>query len=479
MQTASWPDRARALRQRMGAGSVHPQALAELKRTAPANLLVACSGGADSVCLLCILHACAEELGFRLSVAHYNHRWRAGASDGDASFVGELAQALGWPFDLGVQHEKEAAFTETTARALRLDFLRKTARERDCALIAFGHQLDDILETQLQRLARGSGSEGLAAPRPVSVFHAGATHLRPLLHLRAGDIRMLMSAMGIPWREDRSNEDRGIARNALRHEIIPALLESLDRDPAVGAARSRLLLEEDAAALVQLTRERLPAAFDGAEQLARSELCGLPRALLRRALAVWLSSRDLLDSLGPAAMDLLIDGILSGNPTGRYSARGDFIVIGPDAVWIEKDESVSSLQHVRFEPGETVALPTGHLLGAELIELDPVLRSRILCGGIDPATEAYLLPPNDDPLELRGWQPGDRFHPLGAPGKRKLKDWFIDRRVPRAERRQLPIVTTASGEIIWAPGFPPAERLKIGGSAEQALRLTYRPGTPP
>jgi tRNA(Ile)-lysidine synthase len=153
--------------------------------------------------------------------------------------------------------------------SLRLDFLRRAAHLQHCDYIIFGHQLDDILETQLQRIARGCASDGLAAPRPVALFDKQPTHLRPLLDLRAGGYPHGTPSQQIPWREDRSNEDMSIARNSLRRQIIPDLGDAIGREPAVGAARSRRLLEEDAAALDLLARQYLPAAYTHAPTLDR------------------------------------------------------------------------------------------------------------------------------------------------------------------------------------------------------------------
>ncbi|MDP4693374.1 MAG: tRNA lysidine(34) synthetase TilS [Opitutales bacterium] len=88
------------------------------------------------------------------------------------------------------------------------------------------------------------------------------------------------------------------------------------------------------------------------------------------------------------------------------------------------------------------------------------------------------MPPKDTTFEVRSWQPGDRFHPIGAPGSKKLKDWFIDRYIPQRERKQLPVVSTSSGKIIWVPGFPPADTMKLSPTTKLALRLTYRTRNP-
>ncbi|TVP79518.1 MAG: tRNA lysidine(34) synthetase TilS [Puniceicoccaceae bacterium] len=480
----NWPEAARALLQRFDDRSIEPSVLAYLAQLpeAPARrILVACSGGADSVCLLCLLAARAGDLGLSLIVAHYNHAWRDADSEADAEFVAALAQALGLSYVSGKRPANEAAFTETTARALRLEFLRQSAAKHRCAAIAFGHQLDDVIETQLQRLARGCGTDGLAAPRPVAQFPDAPTHLRPLLHLRAGDIRMSLNASSIPWREDLSNQDVSIARNALRKQIIPDLTEALGRDASLGAARSRRLLEEDAAALDALARERLPEAYAHAPALSRAALRAAPLALCRRALATWLHGHGLIGSVSPPAMDLLIEAIISSRRRHRMSAGAAFLVLDASSLVVNPGDAAEApvdLQAVFFEAGESVILSTGAVIESEQIRVDKALRQRIDSGAIDPSEEAFLEDAGEGGWQIRRWQPGDRFRPLGAPGGKKLKDWFIDRRIPAAERKTLPLVINAAGEVVWVPGFPPAESCKIKPSTKQALRLTYQASNP-
>ena len=474
-----WPEAAKLLRTRINGEPFESSVMPSLR--GGGDLLVACSGGADSVYLLCLLVAESEHLGLRLHVAHYNHRWRGEDSDADAAFVASLAEAFDLPYLSGVRPDKEAAFTETTARALRLDFLRKAARGSGCKYIVYGHQLDDIIETQLQRIARGCASDGLAAPRPVARFDRQPTHLRPLLHLRAGDIRMALNASGIPWREDRSNDDVSIARNALRKQIIPDLAEAFVHDPAVGAARSRRLLEEDAAALDTLSRERSPEAYAHAATLHRRDLSALPPALLRRALSEWMGGHGLIDSVGAPAMDLLIDILRGGRAHYRMSAGSRYIVVDGDTLrWEEADAAHSreALQPAVLELGEPVFLSTGALLEASVVEVDDALRACLASGDIDPTAEAVIAYQGESSFELRAWQPGDRYHPIGAPGGKKLKDAFIDRRIPHAERKTRPLVLDRSGEVVWVPGLPPAESRKIRAATIRALRLTYQTRNP-
>ena len=258
--------------------------------------------------------------------------------------------------------------------------------------------------------------------------------------------------------------------------MIPHLYDVLDRDPAIGAARSRRLLEEDAVALDAIARERLPAAFGVEDRLSRSQLQEMPQALVRRALTAWLSGHGILSSISAPALDLLIQSIRGGEPSDRHSAGASFVCVDQTDIWIEEDRVEDPLESARLVFGECLELSTGWTLGCEWIKLDEETRRTVLSGEVDPSHEAFIALPASAQLDVRAWMPGDRYKPLGAPGGRKLKEWFIDRHVPRRERCRLPIVLNEVGEILWVPGFAPAESAKIRPSTKQALKLTYRRG---
>lgn len=472
---AVWPNAARALFRQSVRCSLDTSVIKLLSKSDIKRILVACSGGADSVFMLCLLWAQAETLGVKLVVAHYNHRWRGEDSDDDARFVATIAEQLECPFLVESCPKSEREPTETSARSLRINFLRAAAMEYSCQCIAFGHQQDDILETQLQRLARGSGAEGLAAPRPVHYFDTHPTHIRPLLNLTSGTIREMLKKNAVIWREDASNQDVGISRNALRHSVIPIFREAVEHDVNQGAARSRKLLEEDANALDQLARELLPLAFSGSKTLERALLKSVPRAVTRRALTVWLSVHQLNNSLGATAMDQLVDSVYADKDSVRLSASASFIVINTSSIWFESAESpILSLEPCSLRAGESILLSTGALLETEFVSIDETLLTRLANGTIDVNNEAYISASPNQSFLVRSRQPKDSFKPLGAPGGKKLKEWFTDRKIPIRERNSLPIVLTCSGVVVWVPGLPPADNLKINPTTKTALKLTYK-----
>lgn len=280
---------------------------------------VAFSGGADSLALLLLLWAHWPERRRRLRVLHFNHRLRGGESRADVTFCRRVAKALGLTFitDSWAGHHPRAS--EADARAARMAFLEKHAR-----VVWFGHQQDDIAETMLMRLARGSGTGGLAAPRPVQPHPGGRVHLRPLLGLKKTEITAALRQVGASWREDSSNAGYQYLRNRVREKVIPLWVRAAERDALAGAARSRHLLEEDDAALEAWLAEINP--FHRRGVLALDLLAGKPRALLRRALHRWLLSEPRAGEISRQAFESLLHALEVGRATRHSLGREGFAV---------------------------------------------------------------------------------------------------------------------------------------------------------
>jgi tRNA(Ile)-lysidine synthase len=230
-----------------------------------------------------------------------------------------------------------------------------------------------------------------------------------------------------------------------------------------------------------LARQQLPAAFTASAALDRQALQAAPRALTRRALSAWLNAHDLIQSVSAPAMDLLLDAVYAAKRSNRLSAGAVYLVLDERSVKFEAlcaARGAPAVEPCFIEAGESVILSTGALLETAVVELTDALRGVILSGGVDETQQAYVAVDEGQAFEVRGWQPGDRFRPIGAPGHKKLKDWFIDRRIPLKERKSLPVVLSVSGEIIWVPGFSPADVRKISAATKRALRLTYQHRNP-
>jgi tRNA(Ile)-lysidine synthase len=290
---------------------------------------VAFSGGPDSLVLLLLLWAHWPTRRARLHALHFDHGMRGAESRRDAEFCRRVCCALGVRFTAGRWPGRHRHASEAEARTARHAFFRKHAR-----VLWLGHQQDDIAESMLMRLARGSGVGGLAAPRPIQPMPGGRVHLRPLLAVQKTEIVAALRAAAVVWREDASNARGDFFRNRIRHDVLPAWIRAAERDAIAGAARSRELLEEDEAALEAWLGQLAPLApADGATSRARApvleltKLAGQPRALWRRALHRWLGALPVATELSRQAFETLLAAAERATPTRQSLGREGFAVI--------------------------------------------------------------------------------------------------------------------------------------------------------
>ena len=291
--------------------------------------VVAFSGGADSLALLLLVWAHWPDRRKTLAAAHFNHRLRGAAADADEKFCATVCRALRLRWRAGKWTRRKAAAipSEAEARAARHEFFAAELRRRRARVLWLGHQQDDVAETMLMRLARGSGTGGLAAPRPVQRMPGGRVHVRPLLALKKSEIVAALEDAGAGWCEDATNAEPEFFRNRVRGAVLPAWRRAAgERDALAGAALSRELLEEDDAALEDWLAGLAPVGRDGALLLRR--LAGKPRGLVRRALHAWLARNRVGAGLSRQAFNALLADVMRSRLT-RHSVGADvFAEIG-------------------------------------------------------------------------------------------------------------------------------------------------------
>jgi tRNA(Ile)-lysidine synthase len=339
-----WPAIATAFAARISHGTLHPGALEwayqyhlrERRRGSrdPLRWAVAFSGGADSLALLLIFWAEGPgRWGRDFTALHFNHRLRGRAADADEKFCAKVCAALGVKFVAGRWRAAPRKASEADARAARHAFFSREMKRRKIRLLWLGHQQDDIAETMLMRLARGSGSAGLAAPRPRQTMSDGRVHLRPLLTLKKAEIVAALRAAGASWREDATNARGDFFRNRIRRSVLPGWVRASGRDALAGAALARERLEEDDTAL-EAWLDRLKPVRGGRLDLAA--LAGAPRAIWRRALYRWLLATEPDTDLSRQGFDVLLATAMRGRDT-RFSlgAKG-FAVIRDGRLSLKK-----------------------------------------------------------------------------------------------------------------------------------------------
>ena len=339
-KTADWPACAAKLAAAFARNRLHPAVLAWVDaRPRREAWAVAFSGGADSLALLLLLWAHWPERRSRLRVLHFNHKLRGRAADADEKFCREVCAALGLKLRVGAWRRAKRGASEAEARTARMDFFEKALRAARCRALWFGHQMDDIAETLLMRLARGSGASGLSAPRPVQLLPGGRVHLRPLLAMQKAGWADALHAAGAAWREDASNATGDFFRNRIRRDVLPAWrAASPGRDALAGAALTRELLAEDDVALEAWLDEVQPFATEGALDVSR--LAGKPRALVRRALHRWMSAQPGAGELSRQGFEALLAAVQRGRPVRHSLGVQGFAVIRRGRLVYEKCKSL-------------------------------------------------------------------------------------------------------------------------------------------
>jgi tRNA(Ile)-lysidine synthase len=444
---------------------------------AGARVLVAVSGGLDSMVLLHMLAGLAQEQRWQLAVAHLNHRLRGRCSDADQRLVERTARKLGLRCCGGSREVRELArqrkvSLEMAARESRHDFLARTARELGCAQIALAHHADDQVELFFLRLLRGAGSDGLAgmdwsSPSPAD---PAITLIRPLLGSRKAELAEWARAAGIVFREDASNADPSMLRNRIRHRLLPLLRQEFQ--PALETVVGRVM--------ASLAGEADLVADHAARWLksGRPAFRRLPVAVQRRCLAGELRRLGcepdfaLLEQLRlhPETPVTIRPGLRlrrvagpheqrAGNllTTDRAAPKAATEVGSPRAQAVLRLKQDGKEQRVNFGRGR---LSLRELAGRRL----PARQ---------PGTEHFDADVIGPRIVLRHWRAGDRFQPIGLPAAAKLQDLFTNAKVPRAERHERVVAEAADGRVFWVEGLRIGDAFKVTPATRRRLRWTW------
>lgn len=451
-------------------------------------IIVAVSGGPDSLCLMDIL----RQAGYPIIVAHFNHKLRE-ESDLEANTVEQMAGRLGIPsvvesVDVRAYSSEKKLSLEEAARHLRYTFLFEQARRHNAQAVAVGHTADDQVETVLMHFLRGAGLNGLkgmAYRTILPAFDSAIPIVRPLLDVWREETEVYCAGQGLRPHHDPSNDSMNFLRNRIRHLLIPNL-ETYNPKFREAAWRTAQLLAADHATVMEaadaawkrvvVNESTGLTIFDAPALLGLS--LGLQRNLLRRSLerigplddatyqTLERATAFLTDSKRPAQLAL-------GGGIRLMREAGQFIVAGSEAV----------LPFERWPqlPAEAESIP---------LELPCQVE---LSGGWKFTGEKWNIPAlaweqmqlNEDPFQvwldaerlkenlcLRVRRDGDRFEPLGMGGhSQKLSDLFTNEKLPQRARDRWPLLC-AGETIAWVPGYQPADPFRLTKASRQILYFT-------
>jgi tRNA(Ile)-lysidine synthase len=437
-----------------------------------ASILVGLSGGADSVALTCALLELRDPLALKIAAAHLNHRIRGGESDRDEDFVRAMCARLG--VELIVERAERLgaprwrANLEERARDARREFLDRVSDRLGAGLVALGHHRDDQAETVLMRLMRGAGAAGMAA----MAERGPGKLIRPMLAISRAEIRAYLESRAIPFVEDSSNASLDILRNRIRAELIPML----ERDYAPGLSGRLAEVAAEMRSLDDLVGtiagREIDAMRSGGDALDVSGFGAMDRAVQAAAIRRFFSERlGSLRRISRAHIEAVRNLILEGGPSdtidlpGGWRAEREYNLFRLSRPGAEIESGAAGFSVPIAHDGITIVEAAGFKFEASTIAAaDVSTPDSLLVAKFDAAKIA------DSGLVARTFMRGDRMHPMGMRGRRKVHDVFVDRKVPRARRDRFPIVTLG-GEIAWLPGLARADCAIVSEDTQAVLRV--------
>jgi tRNA(Ile)-lysidine synthase len=436
---------------------------------------VAVSGGADSVALLHALMEIQPTWGIGLHLAHLNHMFRAEEAERDAEFVRQLAQKHKLPcsierVDVPAYQHRHKLSPQAAARRLRYQFLNRVAEDTGAARIALGHTADDQAETMLMRILQGTGPQGLCGIPP-----RRQKYIRPLIETSRKQIETYLMRGGICFRQDASNLNPKYLRNKIRLQLIPLI----QREYNPGLRNSltqlaRVLYAEDEW-LEGYCRQLLPQIAECSSQMVSLRIAALnqqPPAIQRRILRWAISQlKGDLSRIRFSHIEELLQL--------TRSQRGHKTLNLPQQIVAQKGYQTLELTRLA-KPGTppcydyTLAVPGVTAIPPLQLEIEARVINRSLLSDYPQRNQAGLdWDKIRTPLRIRNRRPGDRFHSLGMPADKKLKEFFIDQKIPLARRDRIPLLVSG-GEVLWVAGLRINEHYKIEPGTKRVLWLQMK-----
>jgi len=452
------------------------------------RIIVAVSGGPDSVALLSILHGLAPSWNLTLSVAHFNYGLRGAESDDDAAFVMRLCARFNIPCrcerltltdDLSKLNKLgKGRSLQEAAREARYAALLRLCASLNANKVAVGHTRDDQAETVIMWLLRGAGTTGLSGMPALRL-----PFIRPLLVVGRTAVLSYLREQELDFREDSSNATSMYLRNRVRHHLLPVLTRF---NPAIleGLARQADILREDDTCLDSMAEEQFAfvarALGNNEWTLDRTRLLALPLALQRRVIRKAVQHTTGVNR-GPSfgAVSLLLERVIHGCSGSCATLRNANVSRAYETILFQPCDAVSGARatseaasdsSIALSVPSTISWPfTGQRLQADLVH-GP--QSEKTCATLSPMQAMLDADRMTLDLCVRTWRPGDRFHPFGFGGhQKKLQDLFADLKVPRPARARIPLVVAPEG-IVWVAGYRTDHRFGVTASTRRLLRLS-------
>jgi tRNA(Ile)-lysidine synthase len=440
------------------------------------RLIVGVSAGVDSMVLLHLLNACREAFDLSLIIAHVNHGFRPEESEREAELVRKESARLRLPFEYGHFNVREfqklgGLSPQDAARRIRFHFFDDLFQKHHAQKIALGHHADDQVETVLLRLLRGSGLRGLKGILPIREGKV----IRPLIEVWREEIDSFASEKKVPFLLDSSNLKNDYLRNKIRRDLIPLIEEKYQPGFKEILLRTSTILrdendycergvEEAYRKIVREEKDTLSFKFSEYQSLHRGIQWRMIKKIGERILDWGMG----VEGGGLSDLHKIYQNLNQSSPS--------FLLKLPRGFWVEKRYDTVLLGKGEVKPSppfEAELISPGRTFVEEIgkeVVIEEANRDQLRdCSG-PPNTALMDYESLQFPLKIRNFRSGDRFRPLGVEGTQKLKDFFVDHKIPKFERPKIPLLISDE-KIAWIVGYRIDDRVKITQKTRKVLKV--------
>jgi len=447
------------------------------------KVIVAVSGGPDSISLLHLLYRLKEKLHISLAVAHVNHSLRGRESDGDEAYVKDFCDKRGIDYfprraDIHKIEEEKSISCETAGREVRYEFFSELLKEIKADKIALAHNANDQAETVLMRIMRGTGMEGLVGIKPVrdKIF------VRPLINTKRQEIEKYCVENNLQPRIDKSNMEKIYNRNKIRLELIPYIQENFNKDIISTINRLSSTINKDNEYLEEIAGKKFKefCEKDGDKVIIYEKAFNEPEAIITRIIRMALTK--LVGNLYNFEKSHIYDVIsIQANSTGKMVTLPNHVLV----VNNYKDIHLSIKENfTNISRSSEYVLKVNNIINTEDYNINIQIKDYNLkiqgklIKGIENVgfknknlTECFDYDKICEDITIRYRKEGDRFTPLGMKGSKKLKNFFIDLKISSSERDNIPLICFGD-DIAWVVGYRISEKYRISQQSKNILEIT-------
>ncbi|MBE6050826.1 MAG: tRNA lysidine(34) synthetase TilS [Clostridium sp.] len=439
------------------------------------GIVVGLSGGPDSVCLLHLLCSIRERMNIKIAAAHINHMIRGKEADKDEEYAKELCERLGVKFfslrkDVEKYGKEKGLSSETAGRDVRYNFFNKVKGEMGYQKIATAHNANDQAETILMRIMRGTGLEGLGGI-PVK---REDKYIRPILFMKREEVEYYCESNKLNPRIDATNLEKLYSRNKVRLDILPYMKENFNKDVVEAINRMALLLQEDNDFILKQVDKYYSetCVVKKHRVVIKKEVFNLEKSIINRIIrkAIKEVNGDKYDVEMKHIQEVVALQKLDGNK--RIDLPGD---IYAENIYGDINIKVKSIANEEVQ--EEIKMNKNDVLGKEIKYKDYLFRFRLLENEKDinlnknPNTRYFNYDLISDNIIIRNRKNGDKITPIGMRGSKKLKDLFIDMKIPKEERDLIPIVQFDE-DIAWVFSVKLSDKFKVTRDINQILEVS-------